>query len=137
MQSPEAYRTYQEVINKYSDQQDEVAMALARVEYLDAYAADINEKAERYINQGNELYKVWEYESAIKEYEAAMQLNPNSMIAQNAQYYMGQSYFKAGQFDEALNTFENLIEGNPKSTIVPVTELMITQIKNVMNNRIK
>ncbi len=133
MESPEAYQAYQEVINKYTDQKDEMALALARVEYLDDYAADMREKAERHINEGNELYKVWEYESAIKEYETAIQLNPNSLIAQNAQYYMGQSYFKAGRYDEALATFENLIEENPESTIAPVSELMITQVQNAMN----
>ncbi len=134
MESPEAYRTYKEVINKYGDQKEEVAIALARVDYLDAYAADINEKAERYISQGNELYKVWEYELAIKEYETALQLNPNSLIAQNAQYYKGQSYFKAGQYDKALATFKDLIEDNPGSTIIPVTELMIAQVEQTKNN---
>jgi Tol biopolymer transport system component/TolA-binding protein len=133
-ESPDAYATYQELINKYTDQKDEVAVALARVEYLDAYAADINEKAERYINHGNDLYKVWEYESAIKEYETAIQLNPNTLIAQNAQYYMGQSYFKAGRYDEALTTFKDLIEENPESTIAPVTELMIAQVNYAMKD---
>lgn len=134
MDSPEAYQTYQEVINKYTDQKDEVAFALARVEYLDEYAADIREKAERHVNEGNELYKVWEYESAIKEYKYALDLDPNSSTAQNAQYYMGQSYFKVGQYDKALATFKNIIEENPESAIVPVTELMITQVQHAMND---
>ncbi len=127
--SPNAYDTYQELINKYAEQEDEVAIALARVNYLDAYAADLNEKAEKHLSDGHELYKRWEYASAVKEYEDAVKLKPNTLIARNAQYYIGQSYFKAGLYEDALATFENLIEENPESTIAPVTELMIAQVK--------
>lgn len=134
MHSPEAYKAYQEVINKYTDQKDEVAVALARVEYLDAYAADLGKKAENYISQGNELYEVWEYESAIKEYENAIKLDPNSLLAMNAKYYIGQSQFRDGKYNEALSTFTNLVEENPESNIAPVSELMIGQVEYALEN---
>jgi Tol biopolymer transport system component/TolA-binding protein len=134
LESPEAYQTYQEIINKYADQKDKAALALSRVQYLDDYAAEIREKAEKHISEGNDLYKVWEYESAINEYESAIRLNPNSLIAQNAKYYMGQSYFKSGEYEKALATFKDLVEENPESTIAPVTELMIAQVQHAIQD---
>jgi len=131
---PQAHQTYQDVINKYAEQKDEVAIAKARVNYLNAYAADINKKAEQYLKDGNELFSRWEYESAIEKYENAIKLDPNTLLAQNAQYCIGQSWFRAGRHDIALTTFENLIEEFPESTIAPVTKLMVTQVQHAMEN---
>ncbi len=63
----QARGTYQDVINKYPDQQGEVAMATERLNRLNKYAADINNKAEQHFKKGNELLKLWEYEAAIKD----------------------------------------------------------------------
>lgn len=130
----QAHKTYQDVIYKYAEQKDEVAIAKERVNYLNAYAADINKKAEQYLKNGNELFSRWEYESAVEEYENAIKLDPNTLLAQNARYCIGQSWFRAGKYDAALATFEKLIEDNPKSNIAPVTELMVTQVQHAMEN---
>ncbi|MBE9509424.1 MAG: PD40 domain-containing protein [Bacteroidetes bacterium] len=130
----QAHETYLDLINKYPEQKDEVAIAKERVNYLNAYAADINKKAEQHLKEGNRLLGLWEYESAIKEYENAIKLDPNNLLAQNAQYCIGQSWFRAGRHDIALTTFENLIEEFPESTIAPVTELMVAQVQYAMKN---
>ena len=57
---------YDTVINKYSEQSEEVALAKKRVLQLAAYHADINKEAEQHLNEGNKLYNLWEYESAIR-----------------------------------------------------------------------
>jgi len=80
------------------------------------------------------LFKIWEYESAIKEYENAISFRPNTLLALNAQYCIGQSWYRAGKYDAALTTFTKLIEKNPKSNIAPVTELMVAQVKHAMEN---
>jgi len=46
-------------------------------------------------------------------------------IAQDAQYWIGQTYFEAGQFDAALSAFEKLLDEYPTSKIIPSTKLMI------------
>jgi Tol biopolymer transport system component/TolA-binding protein len=126
---PQAYDTYQDIIDKYTEQQDEVALAKKRINHLKAYADDINEKAEQHMNNGNELFNLWEYESAIKEYEKVIELRPNTSLAQNALYYIGQSWFQAGQLDAALASFETLINEFPGSNMTPVTELMVERVR--------
>lgn len=125
---------YRDVINKFADQEKEAALARARITRLDAYVADLNKQAEQHMQQGNELFKLWAYEDAIREYESALKLRPNTLLALNAQYCIGQSWYRAGNYDEALVTFTNLMEENPNSTLAPVTELMISQVEYSMEN---
>ena len=130
----QARQTYRDVISKYSEQADKVAMARDRISRLDAFTSELIAKAEEHFRKGNELFKSWEYESAIKEYENAIKSGPNTQLALNAQYCIGQSWFKAGKYDNALATFTRLIEENPKSNISPVTELMVAQVQNAIGN---
>jgi len=86
------------------------------------------------MKQGNELFKRWAYEDAIREYQNTIKLRPNSLLAMNAQYCIGQSWYRAGEYDAALEALTNLIEENPNSTIAPVTELMLSQVQYAMEN---
>ncbi|QIA09355.1 tetratricopeptide repeat protein [Draconibacterium halophilum] len=97
-------------------------------------AAILQKQAEKCVKEGNKFFDQWEYDNAIKQYESAIKIAPNSLFAQNAQYYIGQSWFKLGKYDKALSTFKKLIKENLKSNIVPVTELMIEQVEHVMEN---
>jgi len=128
----QARQTYRQVISKYPEQGSKVAMARDRISRLDVYTVELIAKAEEHFKKGNELFKLWEYESAIKEYENAANSGPNTELALNARYCIGQSWYRAGKYDEALATFTKLIEENPKSNIAPVTELMVAQVKLAM-----
>ncbi len=130
----QAKKAFQDVINKYPEQKNEVALAKERVRYLKAYVADISKKAEQHLKKGNELFSQWEYESAIEEYKNAIKFDPNTLLAQNARYCIGQSWFRAGRYDTALATFKKLIEEFPESNITPVTELMVAQVEYAMDN---
>jgi Tol biopolymer transport system component/TolA-binding protein len=129
-----ARQTYRQVISKYPDQEDKAAIARDRISRLNSYTAELLAKAEEYLKKGNELFKRWEYEEAIKEYENAVSSGPNTELALNARYCIGQSWYRAGQYDKALATFTKLIEENPKSYIAPVTELMMAQVQNAMGS---
>lgn len=85
-------------------------------------------KAEQRFEKANELLNRKEYKAAIAEFEEVMNISPKSKIAQDAQYWMGQSHFMAGQFDAAQATFAKLIEQYPASAIVPATELMVERV---------
>ncbi|MHC4330158.1 MAG: tetratricopeptide repeat protein, partial [Planctomycetota bacterium] len=94
--------------------------------------------AEQRFEKANELLNRKEYKAAIAEFEEVMNISPNSRIAQDAQYWMGQSHFMAGQFDAAQATFAKLIEQYPASAIVAATELMadrVGQAKDVEEKR--
>ena len=66
----------------------------------------INTEAQQHFEKANELYKLADYDAAIAEYSNALNLSPNSEVARNAQYWIGQSYFEARQFDAALSAFQ-------------------------------
>jgi Tol biopolymer transport system component len=100
-------------------------------------ASVTNTKAEQHFEKGNELLKCMDYEAAITEYNKVINLSSNSKIAQNAQYWIGQSHFKAGQFDAAQATFAKLIEQYPESAIVPVTKLMVERVQQTKKNEEK
>jgi len=121
--SEKARQAYRDVINRFPEQAEETAIARERMTSLDAYVADLNTKAEQHMKQGNELFKMWEYEDAIKEYEDAITLRPNTLLAMNAQYSIGHSLYRTGKYEDAMATFTNLMEENPESNIAPVTEL--------------
>lgn len=133
--SEQARQAYQEVVNKYSDQEKEVSVARERIARLEAFTAELDREAEKHMKNGNDLFKRWEYESAIKEYENTIKLRPNTSMSLNAQYCIGQSWFRAGKYETALATFTKLIEENPGSNIAPVTELMVAQVKYAMENK--
>jgi len=130
----QARQTYRDVISKYPEQADKVASARDRISRLDEYSVELFAKAEQHLKNGNELFKKWEYESAIREYENAIRLNPKSQLALNARYCIGQSYYGAGEYNKALVTFTKLIEENPKSNLGPVSELMVAQVQNAIGN---
>ncbi len=82
-------------------------------------------EAEQHFETANELRKVADYDAAIAEYNNVMRLSPKSRIAQDALYWMGQSYFETEQYDAALSAFGRLLDEYPQSAIVPSTKLMM------------
>ncbi len=96
--------------------------------------SDTNKKAEQRFEKANELLKRMDYEAAIAEYKKVLNISSNSKIAQDAQYWIGQSHFRAGQFDAAQATFAKLIEAYPTSAIVPVTKLMVGRVQQAKEN---
>ena len=92
-------------------------------------APETDKKAQQHFDKANELRKLANYKAAILEYEKVISLSPNSKIAQNAQYWVGQSYFESKQFDAALSAFQSLLDEYPTSTIVSSTKLMIERVQ--------
>ena len=93
-----------------------------------------NTEAEQYFEKANELRKLADYDAAIAEYKKVISLSPNSKIAQDAQYWVGQSYFGAGQFDNSLSAFQELLEKYPTSKIIPSTKLMMERVQQAKKN---
>jgi Tol biopolymer transport system component len=93
-----------------------------------------NKEAEQHFEKANELLKRMDYEGAIAEYSEVINISSGSKVAQDAQYWIGQSQFRAGQFDAAQATFAKLIEQYPSSTIIPVTKLMVERVEQAKEN---
>jgi len=97
-------------------------------------AAESPGEAERHFERANELLKRADYDGAIAEYQKVVSLSPDGEIAQDAQYWIGQSHFRACQFDAAQATFAKLIEQYPASAIIPVTKLMVERVEQAKEN---
>ena len=97
-------------------------------------ASQTSKETEHHFEKANELLKHLDYEAAIAEYSKVINLSSNSKIAQDAQYWIGQSHFRAGRFDTAQATFAKLIEAYPASAIVPVTKLMVQRVQQAKKN---
>ncbi|GAI83088.1 unnamed protein product, partial [marine sediment metagenome] len=101
-------------------------------------AEDADKLAEGHFEKAIELLRQENYQEAIFEYEKVIKLLPKSKIAQDAQYWIGQTYFRMGQLDEALSIFDKLIEDYPGSAIIPVTQLMMARVqKEKENNKLR
>jgi len=92
-------------------------------------------KAEQHFQKANELHILAEYDAAIAEYQTVISLSPNSKIAQNAQYWIGQLYFESKRFDAALSAFQKLLDEYPASGTIPATTLMIERVQQAKKNK--
>ncbi|HCO96566.1 MAG TPA: hypothetical protein DIU00_21945 [Phycisphaerales bacterium] len=91
-------------------------------------------EAEQHFEKANELLKRMDYEAAIAEYSKVINLSSDSKVAQDAQYWIGQSHLRAGKFDDAQATFAKLIEQYPTSAIIPITKLMVERVEQAKKN---
>jgi ankyrin repeat protein len=94
-----------------------------------------NTEAEQHLKKANELLKSMDYEAAIAEYSKVVSMSSNSNIAQDAQYWIGQSYFRSGQFDAALSAFQKLLDEYPASKAIPATKLMLERVQQAKKNK--
>lgn len=97
-------------------------------------ASDSSKLAEQHFEKAIKLLKQENFQDAIAQYKEVIKLSPQSQIAQDAQYWIGQSYFRMGNYDEALLIFGRLLKENPGSAIVPVTRLMMSRVQQEKEN---
>ena len=91
--------------------------------------------ADQHFKKAIDLLKQTQYQDAIAEYEKVISLFPDSEIALDARYWIGQSYFQMGKHDEALSIFQKLIQEYPRSAIAPVTQLMVAHVEKDKKSR--
>lgn len=71
-------------------------------------------EAELY-QQGSNLIQAEQFESAIAVFQDLLNRYPNGNLADNAQYWIGESFYALRQFDYALVAFNTLLERFPNS----------------------
>jgi tol-pal system protein YbgF len=63
-------------------------------------------------------YTAGNYDLAIEGFSSYVRTFPKSEFADNAQYYIAQSYFLRGKFPEAVDAFNRVIGTYPKSDVI-------------------
>ena len=106
-----------------------IALALFWMGMSAASPQDADRLADQHFKKAINLLKQTQYRDAIAEYEKVVSLLPDSEIALDAQYWIGQSYFQMGRHDEALSIFKKLVQEYPESAIAPVTHLMVARVE--------
>jgi tol-pal system protein YbgF len=72
-----------------------------------------------------ELLKEQRYEPAALAFQQFLVSFPDSQLADNAQYWLAESYYVTDQFDNALRQFEVVINDYPRSRKIPDALLKI------------
>jgi tol-pal system protein YbgF len=72
-----------------------------------------------------DLLKAGQYDRAISGFQAFLTTFPNSMLADNAQYWLGEAYYVNRQFQESLAEFQRVVDKFPQSRKVPDALLKI------------
>ena len=65
------------------------------------------------------------YADAAEGFQAFLDSYPQSEFADNAQYWLGESYYVTRNYEIALESFQNLISNFPQSTKVPDSLLKV------------
>ncbi|HEX7060664.1 MAG TPA: tol-pal system protein YbgF [Woeseiaceae bacterium] len=65
-----------------------------------------------------ELLKEQRYDDAAAAFKQFLSTYPDSQLADNAQYWLAESYYVTGQFEPALKQFQVVIDQHPQSTKV-------------------
>ena len=66
-----------------------------------------------------ELLKEERYDMAAASFQQFLVAFPNSELADNAQYWLAESYYATDKFEQALRDFEIVINDYPRSRKVP------------------
>jgi len=71
-----------------------------------------------------EDYKSRQYEAAISGFKEVLTISPQSSLADNAQYWIGECYDALGKYDEALDAFNKVFDF-PESNKLPDAHVKI------------
>lgn len=72
-----------------------------------------------------DLLKEGQYDHAIAAFKSFLVTYPNSQLADNAQYWLGEAHYVNKAFPEALAAFQHLVEAYPQSRKLPDALLKI------------
>ena len=96
---------------------DTVALDQPDVDSQVVLPASEDEKAA--YDKAFQALKELRYADAAEEFEAFTARYPNSEYADNAQYWLGESYYVTRNYDLALSSFQKLMDRYPDSPKVP------------------
>lgn len=76
-------------------------------------------------DQAFQALKELRYADAAEEFQSFLDAYPNSDYADNAQYWLGESYYVTRNYDIALTAFQDLLDNFPESPKAPDALLKI------------
>ncbi len=83
------------------------------------------------------LLKAGRYDQAAKSFQKFLTEYPTGKFADNAQYWLGESYYVTRNFDNAVREFENLVTNHPDSQKLTHALLKIGYIHDELGRKEK
>ena len=78
-----------------------------------------------------------DYEAALAGFRFFMELHSQSILASNAQYWIGECEYRLGRYKDALTSFYNVVSYYPLSPKLPASTLKIGQIYTKLHDKEK
>ena len=88
-------------------------------------AAANPESEQQMYDKAFKALKELRYADAAEEFQAFMDTYPQSELADNAQYWLGESYYVTRNYEIALEAFQGLMDNYPQSLKVPDSLLKV------------
>jgi tol-pal system protein YbgF len=93
---------------------------------VESRAAPVSAEAEKAAyDQAFQALKELRYADAAEDFQSFLDRFPNSEYSDNAQYWLGESYYVTRNYDIALRAFQDLLDNFPGSTKAPDALLKI------------
>jgi len=106
-----------EVRAPMESQSSVTAIGQPQVDSQPAVSSAAEEKAA--YDQAFQALKELRYADAAEDFQSFLDAYPNSDYADNAQYWLGESYYVTRNYDIALTAFQDLMDKYPQSPKVP------------------
>lgn len=90
--------------------------AIAAPQVATAATVATPEEQQAAYDQAFQALKELRYADAAQEFQAFIDAYPDSTLAGNAQYWLGESYYVTRNYDIALQAFQDLVRQYPEST---------------------
>jgi len=75
--------------------------------------------------QSFDFLKSGQYAAAVEGFQQFLQAYPDSTLASNARYWLGEAHYGAGQFEKAADSFKAIMDGDRSSTKAPDARLKL------------
>lgn len=76
-------------------------------------------------NSAFQFLRDGDYAESARRFAAFLKAHPNTKLAPNAAYWLGESYYVTGNYQVAIDTFRKLLNSYPASSKAPAAELKI------------
>jgi tol-pal system protein YbgF len=93
--------------------------------------------ARHFYDRVMEEFRQKDYEAALAGFRLFMELHGHSILASNAQYWIGECEYRLRRYREALTSFYNVVSYYPLSPKLPASTLKIGQIYTKLHDKEK
>ena len=104
---------------------------------LDAAPGTTRDTARHLYDRVMDEFRHKDYEAALAGFRLFLELHGQSILASNAQYWIGECEYRLGRYKEALASFYNVMSYDPVSSKLPASTLKIGQIYTRLHDKEK